>query len=596
MTATRIATVVLTSVVAACGCSRSQGAPIPTILERTEAGWRLSRDGAAYRVKGAAGGGSLELLASLGGNSTRTWGADGLDAILDAAARAGLSVCVGLWLGHERHGFDYSDQERVDRQRAEAREVILRYRDHPAVLLWGIGNEMEGDGANPAIWSAVNDIALLAKDLDPHHPTMTVIAEVGGGKVGALHRLCPAIDIVGINAYGGAASIPRRYRDAGGSKPYIVTEFGPPGIWEIGRNRWGVPEEPTSARKAEFYGAAYDAFAADTELCLGCYAFAWGSKQEATATWFGMLLPAGSRLAAADALSERWIGAPPENRCPVIETLEALGPVCAAPGETIEALLRVSDPDDDPLRVEWVLQREAGTYGTGGEVEAVPPTYADAVLSGDTGGARVRLPDETAPYRLFAYVRDDHGGAAVANIPLLATKVVSAAPGRQVPLPLLVVSDDAGEPAFSASGYMGDTGDIALDPACRDNPFAGAACLRVSFSRPDGWGGVAWQDPANDWGDQPGGYDLTGATRLFFMARGARGGEDVRFGYGLLKADKPYYDTSGAEVTIKLTTEWTEYSLDLAGKDLTRVKTGFFWVVGGQGAPVVFYLDEVRYE
>ncbi len=596
MTAARFATFVLTSVVAACGCSRSGAEPMATTLEQIGVGWRLLRGGEPYVVMGAAGGGSLELLAALGGNSTRTWGVDGLDAVLDQAERAGLSVCVGIWLGHERHGFDYANREAVDRQRAEAREAILRHRDHPAVLLWGIGNEMEGDGASPAIWSAVNDIAELAKALDPRHPTMTVIAEVGGGKVEALHRLCPAIDIVGINAYGGAASVPARYRAAGGAKPYIVTEFGPPGIWEVGRNAWGVPEDFTSTRKAEFYRAAHEAFAADTELCLGSYAFTWGVKQEATATWFGMLLPDGSRLAAADAMSERWRGAPPENRCPAIEALELVGTGRALPGAVVEARLRVTDPEGDPLAVEWVLQREAAAYGTGGDTEPVPTAYPEAVLEGGAEGARVRLPEERGPYRLFAYIRDGRGGAAVGNLPLLATDVVTAAPGREAALPLLVLSDDAPEPPFAASGYMGDAGDIAMDPAWRENPFTGATCLRAAFGKADGWGGVVWQDPANDWGDQPGGCDLTGATRLAFRARGQRGGEAVKFGYGLLRPDKPYFDTSGAEITVELTTEWVEYSLDLTGKDLARVKTGFFWVVGGQGAPVVFFLDEVRYE
>ena len=55
-----------------------------------------------------------------------------------------------------------------------------------------------------------------------------------------LHRLCPDIDIVGINSYGGAASVPERYRKAGGTKPYILTEFGPPGRWEIEATAWGA--------------------------------------------------------------------------------------------------------------------------------------------------------------------------------------------------------------------------------------------------------------------------------------------------------------------------------------------------------------------
>ena len=57
------------------------------------------------------------------------------------------------------------------------RQFLRRYQDHPAVLMWGIGNEMEvPNGDDPKIWSAVEAIAKLAKELDPHHPTMTVVA------------------------------------------------------------------------------------------------------------------------------------------------------------------------------------------------------------------------------------------------------------------------------------------------------------------------------------------------------------------------------------------------------------------------------------
>jgi hypothetical protein len=40
---------------------------------------------------------------------------------------------------------------------------------------------MEGydSGDSPAIWKAVNDVAAMAKEIDPDHPTMTVTAEIG---------------------------------------------------------------------------------------------------------------------------------------------------------------------------------------------------------------------------------------------------------------------------------------------------------------------------------------------------------------------------------------------------------------------------------
>jgi exo-beta-1,3-glucanase (GH17 family) len=141
--------------------SPSQAEPLPVELVQQSGRWILLRDGQPYSIKGAGGDASIELLAACGGNSVRTWGADDLDARLDAAHAAGISVTIGIWLGHERHGFDYNDADMVAEQYERARAAILRYRNHPALLLWSIGNEMEGyeEGDNAAIWSAVNNIA-----------------------------------------------------------------------------------------------------------------------------------------------------------------------------------------------------------------------------------------------------------------------------------------------------------------------------------------------------------------------------------------------------------------------------------------------------
>ena len=45
-----------------------------------------------------------------------------------------------------------------------------------------------------------------------------------------------------------------------------------------------------------------------------------------------------------------------------------------------------------------------------------------------------------------------------------------------------------------------------------------------------------------------------------------------------------------------LTKEWKLYEIDLKDNNLSCIKTGFVWSVGGQGKPVVFYLDDVRFE
>ena len=47
------------------------------------------------------------MLHSIGGNSIRTWSTENAQEILkdEAHGKYGISVCLGLWVGHGRHGF-----------------------------------------------------------------------------------------------------------------------------------------------------------------------------------------------------------------------------------------------------------------------------------------------------------------------------------------------------------------------------------------------------------------------------------------------------------------------------------------------------------
>jgi hypothetical protein len=398
--------------------------PVPVQLRATAGNFELLRDGKPYFVQGVGGQDSLKLLTECGGNSIRTWGADNLRGKLDEAHKLGLSVTVGIWLGHERHGFRYADEKQVTQQLERARKSIEQLKDHPAVLMWGIGNEMEGDpGDDPKIWSAVEAVAKLAKDLDPNHPTMTVIAEIGEGgrKTAAIHKYCPHVDVIGINAYGGGPTVAARYRKAGGAKPFVMTEFGPNGFWESAKTSWGAPIEPTSTAKGDAYRRTYEGSVLPErgKLCLGSYAFLWGHKQEATPTWFGMLLDDGSRTEAVDVMRELWTGKSPPDRCPRIESLKLDQAEPQPPGTRVTASLTVTDPANDKLRVHWELREEPTHPTSGGDAQQTPPTHPNAIERSDDKTAVIKLPAKPGGYRLFAFVHDSTGGAAVANVPLL---------------------------------------------------------------------------------------------------------------------------------------------------------------------------------
>jgi hypothetical protein len=567
--------------------------PVPVELRQGDDGWQLLRGGEPYLIKGAGGSASLERLAAAGANSVRTWSTEDAGRILDEAHALGMTVTVGIWLGHERHGFDYADPAQVEEQFARARDAVLRYKDHPALLLWGVGNEMEGfeSGDNPAIWKAVNDIGVMIRELDPHHPTMTVTAEIGGERIEWVHRNSPAIDIHGINTYGGALSVAERLREGGATKPYVLTEFGPVGTWEMPTTDWGAPYEQTSTAKAEFYRQSYRQAVLDNPgTALGAYAFLWGHKMEGTSTWFGMLLGDGAKLGAVDAMTELWAGTLPDDTSPTIEPIQINTSPAVEPGTMLEASAAVGDAEGQDVRVEWVLRPESGEYSTGGDFRRSPPDVDGAVIAAQAGTAKIRMPDEPGPYRLFAYAYDPAGNAATANIPLL----VKGEPRTR--MPVAVYEEGFEAMPWVPSGWMGGVDELTLDGDSTESVHEGSASIRMRYTGTYGWVGVAWQHPPNNWGEQDGGFDLTGASVLEVWARGEYGGEKVTFGVGLLGKDREYPDSAMVKTdTVVLESEWQKYRVPLEGKDLSSLKTGFVVTLQGRRSPVTVYLDSIRF-
>jgi len=155
---------------------------------------------------------------------------------------------------------------------------------------------------------------------------------------------------------------------------------------------------------------------------------------------------------------------------------------------------------------------------------------------------------------------------------------------------------------YIPSGWMGDVGDIKLNDQFMDNPHSGTTCMEFGFSgkksQGQGWAGVYWQNPANNWGSKKGGFDLTGMTKLTFWAKGAKGGEVIqKFMVGGIKGAYP--DTALVEFgPVELTDTWKEYTINLAGKDLSYVSGGFGWVTTADLNPngATFYIDDIKFE
>lgn len=408
----------------------SGGGAIPVSIVEHEGRYQLLRGGKPYAIKGAGiGQGDVARLAAEGGNSFRNWrdqgSPDGL-LILDEAARHGLTVAMCIPIGRERHGFDYDDPEAVARQFEYARNEVLRYKDHPALLMWIIGNEPDLNYTNPAVFDAINDISRMIHEVDGQHPTTTALSfNVKNDLVEHIRKRAPDLDVISVQKYADVVNVPRYIDETGIDRPYMVTEWGPVGHWEVEKTAWGAPIEPNSSEKADHYLRNYQAvMEANRDRIIGSYAFLWGQKQERTPTWYGMFLADGTATEAVDVMHYAWNGAWPENRSPKIEELfldtrTAGDDVVLNRSSHYGARVVASDPDGDTLSYRWVLMRESDATQVGGDREQVPDELTGLIENEGNGRIEISAPGQAGAYRLFVYVYDGEGHAGHANLPFL---------------------------------------------------------------------------------------------------------------------------------------------------------------------------------
>lgn len=159
---------------------------------------------------------------------------------------------------------------------------------------------------------------------------------------------------------------------------------------------------------------------------------------------------------------------------------------------------------------------------------------------------------------------------------------------------------------YIPSGWMpgaASAQDIKMNAKSTENPYSGDTCIRIEYKDNSGnqWAGIYWQNPAGNWGSVPNaGYNLQGAKKLTFWARGEKGGEVINeFKVGGLTAGS-YIDSDTANVgPLTLTKDWKKYEIDLRGKDLSYIIGGFAWatnIKANDPSGIVFYVDEIRYE
>jgi hypothetical protein len=385
--------------------------------------FHLERGGEPYYINGAGGHEFLDELVYLGGNSIRTWSAEDAEQILDDAQEKGLTVMFGLWVQHERHGFNYDDEVAVKKQLEHFTTIVKKYKEHPALLLWCVGNEFDLFYTNTKVWNAVQDIAAMIHEVDPNHPTSLVTAGLDSNEVQEVLAKVPDVDIYGFNTYGDIAKHSANIEKYGWKGPYIISEWGPNGHWEVEKTKWGAPIEQTSTEKAASYQKRHEKYiAAKTDHCIGSYVFLWGQKQETTATWYGLFTTDGKPTEPLDKLYLAWKKQRPPNSSPTVSNIILDGKLSAESiylkaQDIYTATVDYSDPDSNKVKVDWFVFPESDAVSAGGDFESALQPILGTISKRKGKSVQVTAPKKEGAYRLFVFVQDKGKRTAYANIP-----------------------------------------------------------------------------------------------------------------------------------------------------------------------------------
>ena len=400
-------------------------------LKKTEGGYRLFVNGEEFWVKGAGCEfGPCDLVAAHGGNSIRTWRTDnGINSgkeVLDNALEHGLMVLMGIDVGRERHGFDYNDEDEVARQLENIKNDVLELKDHPALLGWGIGNELNHGYTNKKVWNAVNDIAKMIREVDGKHVTTTMLAGIAAEDVAYIRDNCPDLDFISIQMYADIINLEQRLAEAGYDGPYLVSEWGATGHWEMPETEWGSPIEQSSAEKEDIIRLRNEkAILSDPVNCLGSYVFLWGQKQERTPTWYGLFTEQGEKTGAVNVMEYLWTGKWPDQIAPKILNAEIKGKGGRFDNIRLErnvlysAVTEVEYPEGGQITARAEILPEPSELSDGGDFEKRPRTIEGLVVSAYPDKVVFRSPSGEGAYRLFIYISDDDNNTGTINIPFL---------------------------------------------------------------------------------------------------------------------------------------------------------------------------------
>ncbi len=395
-------------------------------IVESDSGYVVLRNGKAFEIKGASGTSNFRMLHEAGGNCLRVWDTTNLQQILDSAHANGIAVIAGLPMQNSDQMDLYNDPVRASRQLSRFRSVVDRYKSHPALLMWCLGNELDFP-FKPSynnFYDGFNATTKMIRQLDPNHPITTTIINFNRKYIANILLRCD-LDLISFNIFN---DINLLRGDLKGFSwfwdgPFMILEWGIDGPW-VGTQStaWGAFIENPSPKKAEIILNRYNQYMPfENPRLIGNLIFFWGSKQEVTHTWFSMFDESGRKSEPVAIMESIWTGKPPQGRYPqvrymLVNNKGAADNILLNPGQPIFPELVMQEQDSIRF-VKWGVFRE-DWYKENGQSSMRKLLPLDGMVeSGGKLTAQFKAPMEEGPYRIFAEIYDYNGNFATCNTP-----------------------------------------------------------------------------------------------------------------------------------------------------------------------------------
>jgi len=237
--------------------------------------------------------GDFQLMKEMGVNTLRIYhhpDVPNKELLRAMYKQYGFRVIMGDFLGKYTlgsgakwfEGTDYENEEQKKNMMESVKEMVMKYKDEPYILIWALGNEnnygvaSNADKKPVAYFKFADEVAQMIKSLDKNHP----VSIVNGDKLflDIFAKESPNIDIFSANAYRGDYGFGSFWSQVAeaADKPAYISEYGCPAYAKHltldeaeecqAKYHWGnwIDIEDNMARRARGAGNA-----------LGGFAFEW---------------------------------------------------------------------------------------------------------------------------------------------------------------------------------------------------------------------------------------------------------------------------------------------------------------------------------